>query len=98
MIIIAGTFEVDPDQREEFLRERGDAMRRSRAEAGCLEYVFSADPIEPGRVVLLELWASQPDLDAHVVTLRASPRPPGVAPISTSVRVYDVTGGRPLGS
>jgi quinol monooxygenase YgiN len=98
MIVIAGAFEIEPDQRDEFLRERGELMARSRAEAGCLEYVFSADPLEKGRVVLLERWASQDDLDAHVVELRAHPRPPGVVPISTDVRIYDVSGDRPLGS
>jgi hypothetical protein len=98
MIIIAGTFDLEPNEREQFLRERSDGMRRSRAEVGCLEYVFSADPLESGRVVLFERWASQEDLDAHVVVLRSHPRPPGVIPISTSVHIYEVSGDRPLGS
>ena len=47
MVIVGGAFEVEPDQREEFLAGRHDAMRRSRAESGCLEYTLSADPSIP---------------------------------------------------
>src|SRR5271169_5003704 len=37
MLIVVGTLEVDPDQREAFLAGRIDGMRASRAEHGCLE-------------------------------------------------------------
>src|SRR3954451_18346515 len=61
MVIVGGTFEIDPDQREQFLAGRAAMMRRSRAEHGCLEYSFCADPLEPARVVLFERWSSQAD-------------------------------------
>lgn len=99
MVIVAGTFEVDPEQREAFLAGRIERMRTSRAERGCLEYTFSADPIDPGRVVLYERWASQEDLDAHLAVPAAPPASPGteVVPKATSIVVYDVAGERPLG-
>ena len=99
MVIVAGSLEVDPDQREAFLRGRMEGMRTTRAEPGCLEYTFSADPIDPGRVMLMERWASQKHLEAHVAAAQAHARPPGagVAPTSASIFVYDVTGERPLG-
>ena len=99
MVIVAGSLEVDPAQREAFLAGRMDGMRTTRAEPGCLEYTFSADPIEPGRVLLIERWASQEELDAHVIAARARPAPAGaaVAPTAASVFVYDVSGERPLG-
>jgi quinol monooxygenase YgiN len=98
MIIVGGVFEVDPDHREEFLAGRRDVMRASRAEPGCLEYIFSADPFDPSRVVLFERWASQESLDAHLSAQRAAPpsASPGVAPKSVSITLYDVTGERPL--
>jgi quinol monooxygenase YgiN len=99
MVIVGGTLEVEPDRRDEFLAGRLDAMRASRAEAGCLEYVMSADPLEPGRVVLFERWADQASLDAHLAGMQTAPPPaPGAAaPTSAMILVYDVSGKRPLG-
>jgi quinol monooxygenase YgiN len=98
MVIVAGAFEVDPEQREAFLAGRLDGMRASRAEAGCLEYTLSADPLDPGRVVLFERWADQASLDAHLAAMQGAPPPPagGVAPTSASITVYDVSGERSL--
>lgn len=97
MVIVAGVFLVDPAQREAFLEGRFERMRTSRAEQGCLEYTFSADPLDPGRVVLYERWASQADLDAHLAAPE-SPASPGtdVEPTHVTITVYDVTGERPL--
>lgn len=96
MIIIGGTFEVEPSQREAFLTGRLEAMRASRAEPGCLEYVFSADPIDPGRVVLFERWVDQASLDAHLSVQRPAAGS-DVAPTKVAVIVYDISGERPLG-
>lgn len=98
MIIVGGSFEVDPDQRDAFLAGRTAVMERSRAEAGCLEYVFAADPVDATRVVLFERWASQEDLDAHLAGLRAAgpSSGEGVRPRSASIVLYDVAGERRL--
>lgn len=102
MVIVAGEFLVDPEEREAFLASRVEAMRRSRAEPGCLEYTFSADPLDPGRVLLFERWESQQALDAHLAAL--APRPaPGPAsglvatPRQSTVKVFEVAGERSLG-
>jgi quinol monooxygenase YgiN len=99
MVIVGGAFTVEPSQRDEFLAGRQDAMRASRAEPGCLEYTLSADPIDPGRIVLFERWSSQEALDAHLAAARARPASggSGVAATPLSIMVYDVTGERPLG-
>ena len=98
MVIVAGTFEVDPAQRDEFIAGRAEGMRTSRAEPGCLEYTFSPDPLDPARVMLFERWASQADLDVHLAGARARAATPGaVVPKAVSIVVYDVTGERPLG-
>ncbi len=76
MVRVAGTMEVDPAQREAFLAGRIEAMRSSRAEHGCLEYTMSADPTDPGRVMLFERWARQEDLDAHLAAMRSRPASP----------------------
>jgi quinol monooxygenase YgiN len=97
MVIVSGVFTVDPEQREAFLAGRMDRMRTSRAERGCLEYCFCADPLDPGRVLLFERWASQEDLDAHLAA-PVSPASPGmgVEPTAATITIYDVTGERPL--
>src|SRR3954452_16225868 len=99
MVIVGGTFEVDPEQREQFLAGRAAMMRVSRAERGCLEYSFCADPLDPARIVLLELWSTQADLDAHLAAQRAEPPviDPNIKPISSSITIYDVSGERKLG-
>lgn len=48
------------------IRDRlAEAMRKSRAEPGCLRFdVYHSTP-EPRRFTLVEHWASQEALDAH---------------------------------
>jgi quinol monooxygenase YgiN len=97
MVIVGGTFEVDPSQREQFLACRLEMMRESRAEPGCLEYTFAPDPLHKGRVILFERWENQDALDAHLVIRRASPPVPGdITPVTSSIVIYDVSGARIL--
>lgn len=65
MIIIAGTVEVDPKQRDAALAAGCPHMEATRQLAGCLDYVWSADPLAPGRIVVFERWASQGALAVH---------------------------------
>ena len=99
MVIVGGEFEVEPERREAFLAAQVDAVRRSRSEPGCLEYIFSADPLEPGRVALFERWETQAALDAHLSAMAATPAsdPAPVQPSRFSIMVCDVAGERPLG-
>lgn len=97
MVIVAGVFTLDPAQREAFLEGRKERMLTSRVERGCLEYTFSADPLDPGRVLLYERWASQEDLDAHLAVPAAPSSGRNVAPTASTITIYDVTGERPLG-
>jgi quinol monooxygenase YgiN len=96
VIIVSGEFVVEPDQVDAFLAGRREVMQISRAEQGCHDYVFSADPLVPGRVVLFERWEDQESLNAHLAGLR-SRRPaegPAVAVKSSSITLYDVAGER----
>jgi quinol monooxygenase YgiN len=99
VIIVGGTFEVDPERRDQFLADRHGVMQASRAEAGCLDYVFSADPLVPDRVLLFERWVNQESLDAHLNRLRSeSPSAGGVAPRTVSVIFYDAEAQPPPGA
>lgn len=72
-------------------------MVSTRAEAGCLEYVMSADPVDPTRVMLFERWEDQAAFDAHMAGLQSGPRSSGPAPKGMSVAIYDVAGTRSFG-
>lgn len=97
MLIVAGHFDIDPADRDAFLEARSPAMTATRSEGGCLEYVMSADPINPDRVVLFERWEDQASLDAHMVAVKSAPRGGGPAPKGFSVKIYDIEQVRDFG-
>ena len=96
MVVVGGSFEVDPSDRDAFIGARQDSMRASRREDGCLEYTLAADPIEPGRVILFERWESQVALDTHLAAIRQTSQPSSPMPKSASIVVYEVAGERTL--
>ena len=99
MIIVAGYFVVDPDQREQYLSSRAEMMRTSRSEPGCITYAFSPDPLDASRVLLFERWESKAALADHLTGLRQ--RPPvadGVEVREAEVLQYEVSGSGPVGS
>jgi quinol monooxygenase YgiN len=66
MIIIAGTISIPPEKRQACLDASMPLQAATRAdEPGCLAYVFSADPCEPGVISVYELWEDAPTLAAH---------------------------------
>jgi quinol monooxygenase YgiN len=96
MVIVAGTFDMEPSERDAFLAEKTQLMERSRTEPGCLEYVFSADPLDPARVRLFELWESSELLADHQAGLRANPPTPGaITPVVSKVALYTATQTEP---
>jgi quinol monooxygenase YgiN len=98
VLIVAGEYRVDPERSEDFLRWREPVVRNSRTERGCIEFVFSLDPLEPGRILLFERWESQDALDEHLSALRS--RPPETGPavpfVHREVVRYDVSASAPL--
>ena len=89
MLIVAGTFTIDPGRRAEFLESRLEAILTSRGEQGCLQYAMSADAADPAVVRLFEIWSSRADLQNHLDRLRASPPPEGGVPVlARDVKIY----------
>jgi quinol monooxygenase YgiN len=66
VIVIAGHVDVDPEKRDAALAGGAELMRETRTQQGCLDYVWAADPTEPGRIYVFERWACQADLAAHL--------------------------------
>lgn len=65
MIILTGWVDVDPERREEALRAARPHMAATRAWPGCLDYVWSADPLEPARIYVYERWRDEASLASH---------------------------------
>ena len=89
LVIVAGTFTVDPARRAEFLEGRLESIRASREDRGCLEYAMSADAADPALVRLFEMWTSLADLQAHVQRIQASPPAEGGVPVlARDMKIY----------
>ena len=94
MVIVIGTFHVEPADRDAFIANRTPMTVHSRAEEGCITYAFTADGIDPGVVVLTERWTNRAALDAHLVGLAAAPQPaPIPATLSREIFVYQADDG-----
>ena len=88
-IAIIGHVDVDPVVRDEVVASVVDLQRSTRDdEPGCLAYVIAADPVDPARIQIVELWESAEAADAHFqhpnfaatgAALRAAPRRGGTS-------------------
>jgi quinol monooxygenase YgiN len=65
VILISGTVDVDPEQRDAALEAGCPHMEATRAQKGCLDYNWSADLLTPGRIYVYERWESEEDLRLH---------------------------------
>lgn len=66
MIIVAGTVEFDPAQRDAALAAASALFAATRAQPGCLDYVWCADPSSASRVYVYERWRDTDALAAHL--------------------------------
>ena len=78
MIIITGTVDIDPDRRDEALGAAEPHMRATRTLEGCLDYVWSGDPLVPGRIYVFERWESEADLAVEPVGAERGEFPEGL--------------------
>ncbi len=66
MIAILGYIDVDPSVRDGVVTSTADLQRATMVdEPGCVIYTIAADPADPGRIRIVELWESAEALDAH---------------------------------
>jgi quinol monooxygenase YgiN len=74
VIIVAGTLTVRPEDRDGYLAACRTAVEQARAAPGCLDFAISADLLDPGRITVLERWATRDELDAFRGTGPATER------------------------
>jgi quinol monooxygenase YgiN len=89
MVIVAGTMQLDPADRDAFLQSRADAVKATLTEPGCIEYSFSADGHDPGLVRLFEVWENQDALSTHLALLAENAKQQG-APAASPVKKADI--------
>ncbi|MEM7410118.1 MAG: putative quinol monooxygenase [Myxococcota bacterium] len=65
-VLIAGTVEIAPEKRDVALREAQPLIEEALGEPGCLAYVWTADPFEPGRIHVFEEWEDEATLSTHL--------------------------------
>ncbi len=99
MIIVTGIIEVSSP--EEIERVRTVLIRRaekSRADEGCLDYVFSIAVDNPREIRLFEVWESEELLNAHLLVPdeEFNQMLAGAALTSARVVMHDVTASREL--
>ena len=65
-VLIAGTVDLDPDQREAALQGARPLIEAALGEPGCLAYVWTADPFDAGRIHVFEEWEDEETLGVHL--------------------------------
>ncbi len=92
MIVIEGTVRI-PDGALERTRPAMETMiAASRAEAGCIDYAYSIDVLDPCLVHVNERWMSREALAAHFQTPHMAEWRKAVAEIGLTdrrLRLYD---------
>ncbi len=63
MIIVAGYLMVEPGERDGYLSAGVEVIELARAAEGCLDFAMSPDPVDPGRINILERWVAQEFVD-----------------------------------
>ena len=62
MLIVSGKIFVRSGTRESFLESCTEAIGQARKAPGCQDFVVAADPLEPDRVNVYEVWDSEETL------------------------------------
>ena len=73
MLIIAGTIRIEKPATEEVLEACRNMMEATHQEDGCIDYVFSVDPIDPTVLHVFERWETQEALNNHFLTSHMTP-------------------------
>jgi len=66
-VIIAGCLDLeDPGQVKEMLNSARPHIEGALQEKGCIEYAWTEDHLNPGRVYIYEEWESSETLEDHL--------------------------------
>jgi quinol monooxygenase YgiN len=67
MLLILGTFRIDPTRLAEARPAMARMIAESRAEPGCIEYSYSEDLLDPGLIRVIERWRDRDAVTSHLM-------------------------------
>lgn len=65
MIAVMGLVHLAPGEIERLAGDLAAMIAATRAEEGCISYVYARDMLDPDRLVVSELWRDEAALTAH---------------------------------
>jgi quinol monooxygenase YgiN len=68
MIVVIGQFRMPVENMEAARPLMAKVMLATRAEAGCIEYNYAEDLLDPGLIRVSEVWETREQLTAHLKT------------------------------
>ncbi len=94
MIIVSGKVTAKPGGFEAVRDMMEKNIMASRKEAGCLDYSYGRDVLEPDTIIVLEYWESMEALDAHfaqphLTEWRAALQKAGL--VSRDIRAFEIS-------
>lgn len=99
MIIVAGHVTINPDHRQTAEAAIRACVTETRAEPGNIDYRFSPDLDDSNRINMIEQWADDDAMNAHMATAHLAAFLAAIGPcVAGSVEVirFDVSGSSPL--
>lgn len=67
-IVVVGQFRIPAERMAEARPLMRKVMEATRAEAGCIEYNYAEDVLDPGLIRVSEVWESRAQLGGHLKT------------------------------
>jgi len=98
MLVLAGTFRIDPEKLADAEPHMAAVIEASGREEGCLYFAFGYDVLEVGLINVHEVWRDQAALDEHRATphfLAWKAAQPGIGMHDRRLSVYEIAKSTP---
>ncbi|WP_429614924.1 putative quinol monooxygenase [Sphingobium olei] len=99
MLMILGTFRLPAAKMDAARPAMTRMVEASRAEEGCVEYVYAQDLFDPGLIHVTERWVDQDAIDRHFAASHMAEWHGAWTDLGIgdrNLRLYDVGDSRPL--
>ena len=98
-VAVIGQFRMPPENMAAARPLMAKVMLATRAEAGCIEYNYAEDVLDPGLIRVSEAWQSREQLADHLKTPHMAvwgAARPALGLRSRQITVYEVSGSAQL--